>query len=68
MDKVNQLPEFRVSLERVKEGEEACPKGEDIPHYEYQGQRTKLGGVLTGYRGMKRNGRAVPIVRTRCDS
>ncbi|MEQ9069061.1 MAG: hypothetical protein RLO18_20175 [Gimesia chilikensis] len=44
MDKANLLPEYRVSLERVKEGEEAYPKGEDIPHYEYQGQRTKLGG------------------------
>lgn len=38
------LPEFRGSLERVPEGEEAYPRSKDIPHYDYQGRRTKLGG------------------------
>ena len=41
---MKRLPEFRVTLTRLKEGEEAYPHGDDIPHYEYQGQRTKLGG------------------------
>jgi hypothetical protein len=41
---MEELPEFRVSLERVPEGETAYPRGKDIPHYEYQGRRTKLGG------------------------
>jgi uncharacterized protein YwqG len=36
------LPEFRVTLTRLKEGETAYPT--DGPHYEYHGQRTKLGG------------------------
>jgi hypothetical protein len=36
------LPEFRVTLTRLKEGETAYPT--EGAHYEYQGQRTKLGG------------------------
>jgi hypothetical protein len=36
------LPEFRVTLTRLKKGETAYPI--DGPHYEYHGQRTKLGG------------------------
>lgn len=44
MNDENILPEFRVILERVAPGEEAYPTGEEIPHYEYQGRRTKLGG------------------------
>jgi len=37
------LPEFRVTLTRLKEGETAYPI--DGPYYECHGQRTKLGGV-----------------------
>jgi len=40
----HELPEFRVILERVPDGEEAYPTDDDTPHYEYQGRRTKLGG------------------------
>ena len=36
------LPEFRVSLTRLQSGETAYST--DGPHYENQGQRTKLGG------------------------
>lgn len=36
------LPEFRVSLTRSQSGETAYST--DGPHYENQGQRTKLGG------------------------
>ena len=38
------LPEFRVTLTRLSEGESAYPKGREIPHYEFQGQRSKFGG------------------------
>lgn len=38
------LPEFRVTLQRMKPGELAYPISDDIPHYEYHGRRTKLGG------------------------
>ena len=38
------LPEFRVILERVADGEQAYPRGEGVKHYEYHGRRTKLGG------------------------
>jgi uncharacterized protein YwqG len=38
------LPEFRVTLERVSPGDQAYPINEDVPHYEYHGRRTKLGG------------------------
>ena len=41
---VQKLPEFRVSLTQLKRNESAYPKGDDIPHYEYHGRRTKLGG------------------------
>jgi hypothetical protein len=41
---MDQLPEFRVTLTRLKEGETAYPQGPDIPHYEYHGQRSKFGG------------------------
>jgi hypothetical protein len=41
---MKKLPEFRVTLTRLKEGEHAYPKGPKIPHHEYQGQKTKLGG------------------------
>lgn len=37
------LPEFRVTLTRLKGGETAYPT--EGPHYEYHGQRTKLGGA-----------------------
>lgn len=49
------LPEFRVSLVRLKPGESAFPKGPDIPHYEYQGQRTKLGGDPDWEQGARPN-------------
>lgn len=39
------LPEFRVTLTRLKKGETAYPVGGKIPHYEYHGRRTKLGGA-----------------------
>ena len=39
------LPEFRVTLTRVNEGENAYPIGDDTPHYEHHGRRTKLGGA-----------------------
>ena len=38
------LPEFRVKLERVEEGDTAYPVGDNIPYHNYIGQRTKLGG------------------------
>ena len=38
------LPEFRVTLTRLKKGEQSYPIDADTPHYEYQGRRTKLGG------------------------
>ena len=38
------LPEFRVTLTRLKDGETAYPEGPEIPHYEFQGQRSKFGG------------------------
>jgi hypothetical protein len=38
------LPEFKVTLQRMKPGEPAYPISDEIPHYEYQGRRTKLGG------------------------
>src|SRR5215469_13459716 len=38
------LPEFRVTLTRMKPGETAYPINEETPHYEYHGRRTKLGG------------------------
>ncbi len=41
---MDKLPEFRVELTRLKEGEHAHLSGGDAPHYEYQGRRTKLGG------------------------
>ncbi|MFM7739413.1 MAG: hypothetical protein ACKO9H_08425 [Planctomycetota bacterium] len=41
---MNKLPEFRVTLTRLQEGEQAYPIGGEVPHYEYQGRRTKLGG------------------------
>jgi hypothetical protein len=41
---IDRLPEFRVTLTRLKPGEQAYPRGGDVPHYEYHGQRTKLGG------------------------
>jgi hypothetical protein len=39
-----ELPEFRVTLTRLKPGETAYPQGPDVPHYEFQGQRSKFGG------------------------
>ena len=39
-----ELPEFRVTLTRLNPGETAYPQGPKIPHYEYQGQRSKFGG------------------------
>ena len=36
------LPEFRVTLTRLQNGETAYPTE---PHHEYHGQRTKLGGL-----------------------
>lgn len=44
-DSATPLPEFRVSLTRLKKGEAAYPINDDTPHYEYHGRRTKLGGV-----------------------
>ncbi len=41
---MEKLPEFRVTLTRLKPGEQAYPQGDDTPHYEAHGQRTKLGG------------------------
>ena len=41
---MDKLPEFRVTLTRLKPGEQAYAKGEGIPHYEAHGRRTKLGG------------------------
>jgi hypothetical protein len=38
------LPEFRVTLTRMKQGEKAYPFSEHGPDYDYHGQRTKLGG------------------------
>ncbi len=38
------LPEFRVTLTRMKKGETAYRIGDAIPDYEYHGRRTKLGG------------------------
>ena len=42
---MDQLPEFRVTLERVREGETAYPRGADVRSYKYLGQRTQLGGA-----------------------
>ena len=42
--KPDRLPEFRVTLERINEGDTAYPIGGDVPHDEYYGRRTKLGG------------------------
>jgi len=39
------LPEFKVTLTRVKKGKTAYPIGDDIDPDDYLGQRTKLGGV-----------------------
>jgi hypothetical protein len=39
---MNTLPEFRVTLTRLQAGEQAYPT--EGRRYEYQGQRTKLGG------------------------
>jgi hypothetical protein len=41
---MEKLPEFRVTLTRLKPGEEAYSKGIGILHYDDGGQRTKLGG------------------------
>lgn len=38
------LPEFRVTLTRLKPGEQAYPQGDDVPSRKTRGQRTKLGG------------------------
>lgn len=38
------LPEFRVKLERVPEGDTAYPVGDDVPYHDFIGLRTKLGG------------------------
>jgi hypothetical protein len=40
----DKLPEFRVALTRLRPGEQAYPKGDDIPHHHAHGLRTKLGG------------------------
>ena len=53
------LPEFRVMLTRMRPGETAYPLSDDIPHYEYHGRRTKLGGNPDWMQGD-----AVPL----CDS
>ncbi|MEM6798756.1 MAG: hypothetical protein AAF589_04510 [Planctomycetota bacterium] len=42
---MDKLPEFRVILERVADGEQAYPRGGDVKHYEYHGRRTQLGGT-----------------------
>jgi hypothetical protein len=52
---MDKLPEFRVTLTRLKPGEQAFPKGDDIPHYEAHGQRTKLGGDPDWEHGTQRN-------------
>src|SRR5688572_10425653 len=41
---IEKLPEFRVTLTRMKDGERTYPISDDVPHYEYHGRRTKLGG------------------------
>ena len=41
---MKKLPEFRVTLTRLARGEQAYPRGDNVPHYEHQGRRTKLGG------------------------
>jgi hypothetical protein len=41
---MDKLPEFRVTLTRLKDGEQAYPINDETPHYEYHGRRTKLGG------------------------
>ena len=38
------LPEFEVTLRRIKQNETAYPQGPDVAHYEHQGQRSKFGG------------------------
>lgn len=38
------LPEFRVTLTRMKKDETADPIGDEIPLYDHLGRRTKLGG------------------------
>ncbi len=43
-DGLQELPEFRVTLERLKKGETAYPNGSDVPHDKYLGQRSKFGG------------------------
>lgn len=46
-----ELPEFRDSLTRLAPGETAYPEGPDVPHYEYQGQRSKFGGKPDSIQG-----------------
>jgi len=48
---MDELPEFRVTLTRLKEGETAYPQGPDVSHYEYQGQRSKFGGKPDNIQG-----------------
>ena len=52
---MDKLPEFRVTLTRVKPGEQAYPKGPNVPHCEAQGRRTKLGGVPDWEQGDRPN-------------
>lgn len=41
---MDKLPEFRVTLTRLKAGEQAYPKDPNVYNPEILGQRTKLGG------------------------
>jgi hypothetical protein len=51
--KKRQLPEFRVTLTRLKPGEQAFPNARTVgdPRYDDGGQRTKLGGSPTYEQG-----------------
>lgn len=49
------LPEFRVTLTRLKLGETAFPQGPDVPDHEHLGQRTKLGGKPDWIQGDRSN-------------
>jgi hypothetical protein len=52
---MDELPEFRVTLTRLNDGETAYPQGAEIPHYEYQGQRSKFGGTPDHIQGESPN-------------
>lgn len=52
---MGKLPEFRVSLTRLKSGERAYPEGDGVSHYEGYGRRTQPGGDPDWVQGERPN-------------